>query len=130
MRESFSRKQVQGKCTKYWIWDNVIEEHKPGEEHIGKRVYIAGYLKNEKFILKKIHISGEKYWPEDGYTVEDVSGIKRCFQKQEVRLHPVEYIKSKKKTKRVFKKKITVKDINKNLKEIKKLKRKIKRKKK
>lgn len=104
-RESFSKKEVEGKYVKYWIWNNIPENHIPIEEHINKKVYIASYLKTDKFILKKIHHSGEKYWPKDGYTVIDNSGRERSFFKQEVRLHPIEYIKKQTKKKIIFKKK-------------------------
>jgi len=126
-KESFRTKQVEGKNVKYWVWCKIPDEHILTEEHIGKRVYVAGYLKSEKFILKKIHHAGEKYWPEDGYDIED-KYTKRCFSKPEVRLHPFEYIKKRDKKKIVFKKKIKIEDISKNIKDIKKLKRKTKKK--
>ncbi len=126
-RENFERKEIDGKYTKYWIWNDIPEDHTPTVEHINKRVYIAGFLKTEKFILRTIHHSGEKSWPEDGYTVSDGYGIKRDFYKQEVRLHPEEYIK--KRDKKIFKRTIKLEDISENIKEIKKLKKRNKKKK-
>ena len=124
-RENFSRKEVEGKYTSYWIWDNIPENHIPTEEHIEKRVFIAGFLKTEKFTLKKIHYSGEKSWPEDGYTVRDIYGQNRDFFKQEVRVHPEEYIIKRAKKKIILKKRVRIEDIKSNIKEISKLKKKL-----
>lgn len=66
------------------------------EEHIGKRVMVAGYKVTSKFYLKAVHKKGDQYHREsDAYTLKTDKGITRCFYAEQCRLHPSEYKKGK-----------------------------------
>jgi len=80
----------------YTIYDNIRRQSVLTEEHIGKRVMVAGFKTTAKFYLKSCHIKGDKYHPDSNtYTLKDGSGRERCFYDAQCRLHPAEYRKGK-----------------------------------
>ena len=80
----------------YTIYDNIKDTSILLDEHIGKRVMVAGFKITTKFYLKACHKKGDQYHPtNDSYTLTDKNGRIRCFDAAACRLHPAEYRKGK-----------------------------------
>ena len=80
----------------YIVYDNIKDSSILKEEHIGKRVMVAGKKITDKFYLKKVHQQGDLYHPtDDAYTLRTKTGMERCFHANQCRLHPAEYRKGK-----------------------------------
>jgi glutamate dehydrogenase/leucine dehydrogenase len=80
----------------YQSYVEVKESSRLTEDHIGKRVMVAGFKVTSKFYLKKVHQKGDKYHRDsDAYTLRTDKGMERCFYADQCRLHPAEYRKGK-----------------------------------
>ena len=80
----------------YTIYDSIKDTSILTQEHIGKRVMVAGFKTTSRFWLKSCHLKGEPQYPEmDAYTLQTKSGMMRCFYANQCRLHPGEYRKGK-----------------------------------
>ena len=80
----------------YLVYDNIKESSILTEGHIGKRVIVAGFKTTAKFYLKVCHKKGEPQHPySDAYTLNTGTGMTRCFNSNQCRLHPAEYRKGK-----------------------------------
>lgn len=87
-KPSYKTKEI---TTGFKIWSQIATEQKLKNEHLGKRVWVAGEFSTKERILKAIHKKGEKSWPEGGYEVyEPERGITRCYPLRKCRLHPKE----------------------------------------
>ena len=80
----------------YIAYDNIKDSSILKDEHIGKRVMVAGHKTTAKFYLKECHKKGDQYFPNsDAYTLRTKSGMDRVFYASQCRLHPAEYRKGK-----------------------------------
>ena len=77
------------------LYKEIKESSILKEDHIGKRVMVAGYKIPTKFWLKGVHKAGEPGYKHDAYTLLTTSGMTRCFYARKCRLHPCEYRKGK-----------------------------------
>jgi hypothetical protein len=77
------------------VYKDIKESSVLTEEHIGKRVMVAGYKVPTKFWLKSVHKAGEPSHKYDSYTLTTPNGVTRCFLSKKCRLHPCEYKKGK-----------------------------------
>jgi len=96
--EKFTVKIIYIKDLPFYLWDDIPDRSILTVNHIGVRVYVAGYNKRDHFILIEIHKKGDKYWEKyDGCTVRGSDGIIRHFMMEQCRLHPDEIKRIKKK---------------------------------
>ncbi len=80
----------------YSIFKDIKDSSVLKEEHIGKRVMVAGFKTTAKFWLKECHTQGDPQHPlMDAYTLNTGTGMTRCFYAHQCRLHPAEYRKGK-----------------------------------
>ena len=79
----------------YPAWKEIKESSILNEDHIGKRVFVAGFKIPKKFYLFKVHKAGDPHHKEDAYSVTTIDGIIRTFHYDRCRLHPCEYRKGK-----------------------------------
>lgn len=71
-------------------WEFLIDEDVPNEEHIGKRVWLAGTSYQFYYELKKVHKKGDPMWKDfDGFTLIEDNGFTKCVETECVRLHPL-----------------------------------------
>jgi len=90
--------------------DHIVSEHKIGtflayedvepelaEPQLRDRVLPAPFFYEKRlfFMLHKRHEPGERFWPNGGYEVRDEGGAIRCFDLDQIILHPA-VIKHKK----------------------------------
>ena len=80
----------------YKAYDNIKNSSILIDEHVGKRVMVAGLKTTAKFWLKGCHKKGDPQHPDgDTYTLIMKNGMSRCFYAEQCRLHPAEYRKGK-----------------------------------
>lgn len=81
---------LSGKTIDIDIWDDIPDQYQVTEENIGARIFVAGFLRTDKFILYRIHKKGEPGWLNyDGCTLIDPSLDRfRSFPLQSCMLHP------------------------------------------
>lgn len=92
-KPSFKIKQEQ---FGFEIWSQIASEHKLTQDHIGRKVWVAGEFSTKDRVLKAVHKKGEKSWPNGGYEVlETDRGIVRYYPLQKCRLHPKELKKKR-----------------------------------
>ncbi len=75
------------------VYKEIKESSILTEDHIGKRVMVAGFKVPKKWWLKAVHKAGEPSHKTDSVTVRTPSGTTRCFLAEKCRLHPCEYKK-------------------------------------
>jgi hypothetical protein len=83
--------------------DHIVSDHKVGtflayedveaelaEPQLRDRVLPAPFFYEKRlfFMLHKRHEPGERFWPKGGYEVRDEGGAIRCFDLDQVILHP------------------------------------------
>jgi len=92
--ETVERKSPSGFT--YQTYVDIKDSSKLKEEHLGKRVMVAGFKVTSKFYLRGVHKKGDPGQKDsDSYTVRTDRGIERCFHADSCRLHPAEYRKGK-----------------------------------
>lgn len=92
--ETVERKSPSGFT--YHSYVDIKESSKLNEDHVGKRVMVAGHKVTAKFYLKEVHHKGDKYHRDhDAFTLKTDRGITRVFYAEQCRLHPAEYRKGK-----------------------------------
>ena len=79
----------------YPAYQEIKESSTLKEDHLGKRVMVAGFKIPTKFWLQKVHKAGEPGYPQDAYTIRTIDGMTRTFHANRCRLHPCEYRKGK-----------------------------------
>ena len=92
--EVVDRQSPSGFTYKEYV--DIKESSRLSEEHIGKRVMVAGFKITSKFYLKVMHRKGDKYHPDyDACTLKTDKFVDRIFNAGSCRLHPAEYRKGK-----------------------------------
>lgn len=94
MNENFETvRKYSKKGTPYLEWQNIPGDRILREEHVGRRVWIAGEPSSTFRILCDIHHKGDKGWLDcDGYTAKTFNSHTRCVTTLSCRLHPSEYL--------------------------------------
>ncbi len=77
------------------VYKEIKESSILTEDHIGKRVMVAGYKVPTKWWLKAVHKAGDPSHKTDAVTVRTPNCVTRCFLAEKCRLHPCEYKKGK-----------------------------------
>ena len=95
-KENFEQKEIiSPHGYTYPAYIDIKESSILKEEHIGKRVLVAGFKIPKKFWLFQVHKAGDPHHKSDSYSVTTIDGIVRTFHKDRCRLHPCEYRKGK-----------------------------------
>lgn len=95
-KENFAQHDIESPHGySYPAWKEIKESSILTEDHIGKRVFVAGFKVPKKFWLMEVHKAGDPHHPQDAYTIRTIDGMTRTFHSDRCRLHPCEYRKGK-----------------------------------
>ena len=79
------------------LQENISRIIKNAEDNISERVWVAGDTSTKKTKLLRVHKKGDKQWPTfGGYTIITENGLTRDLHQRAVRLHPINFVKKRK----------------------------------